>query len=63
MLDIQTTIVHFVLFCKQNHLLACQSFVSVIIRSQYSSATNDLNVVGGCETLSLASFSITATLI
>jgi len=40
-----------------------KSFVSVIVRSQYSSATNDLNVVGGCETLTLASLSITVTLI
>jgi len=26
-----------------------KSFVSVIVRSQYSSATNDFNVVGGCD--------------
>jgi len=38
-------------------------FVSVIVRSQYLSVTNDLNVVGDCETLTLASLSITATLI
>jgi len=37
-----------------------KSFVSVTERSQYSSVTNDLNVVGGCETLTLASLSITA---
>jgi len=39
------------------------SFVSVIIRSQCSSVTNDLNVVADCETLTLASLSITATFI
>jgi len=40
-----------------------KSFVSVIVRSQHSSVTNELNAVGGCETLKLASLSITATLI
>ena len=36
-----------------------KSFVSVIVRSQYSSATNDLNVIVDCETLTLASLSVT----
>ena len=63
MLETQTITVLFVLFCKQIHVSACYSFVCVIVRSQYSSATNDLNVVDGCETLTLASLSITATLI
>jgi len=40
-----------------------KSFVSVVVRSQYSSVTYDLNFVGDCETLTLASLSITATLI
>jgi len=35
MLDIQTKMVLCVLFCKQIHVSACQSFVSVIVRSQY----------------------------
>jgi len=35
----------------------------VIVRSQYSSVTNGLNVVGDYETFTLASLSITATLI
>jgi len=38
-----------------------KSFVYVIVRSQYTSVTNDFNVVGGCETLTWASLSITAT--
>jgi len=63
MLDTQTVIVLFVLFCKQIYISTCQSFASVIVRSQYSSVTNDLNVVGVCETLTLPSLSITATLI
>jgi len=44
MLDTQTIIIFCVLFHKQIQVSACQSFVSVIVRSQYSSATNDLNV-------------------
>jgi len=43
MLDTQTIMFH-LLFCKQIHVSASQSFVSVTVRSQYSSATNDLNV-------------------
>ena len=63
MLHTQTIIELFVLFCKQFMYQLVKSFVSVIVHSQYSSVTNDLNVVGGCETLVLASLSITATLI
>ena len=44
MLDSQTIIVFCVLFCKQTDVSACQSFVCIIVISQYSSATNDLNV-------------------
>jgi len=43
MFDTQTIIVFCVLFCKQIHVSACQSFVFVIVLSQYSSATNDLH--------------------
>ena len=64
MLHTQIIIVLRMLFCNQIHVSACQNFVSIIqvVRSQYSSATNDLNIVGGCESSTLASFSITATL-
>jgi len=44
MLDTQNTIALGVLFCKQIYVSACQSFVSVIVGSQYSSTTNDLNI-------------------
>jgi len=40
-----------------------KTFVPAIVRSQYSSVTNDLYVVGGCETLILAPLSIAAALI
>jgi len=44
MLDTQNIIALSVLFRKQIYVSACQSFVSVVVSSQYSSATNDLNV-------------------
>jgi len=63
MLDTQTIIVLFVLFLQTNSCISLSKFVSAIVRSQYTSAINDLNVVGGCEMLTLASLSTTATLI
>jgi len=63
MLDTQTIIVHFVFFASKFMCQLAKRFVSVIVRCECSSATNDLNVVGDCEMLALASLSITATLI
>jgi len=42
MLDTQTIIVLYVLYCMQIHASACQSFDSVIVRSQYSSQASNL---------------------
>jgi len=44
MLDTQNIIAPRVSFRKQIYVSACQSFVSVIVGSQNSSTTNDLNV-------------------
>jgi len=61
-LNTQTIIVLFMLFASRFMYQLVTSFVSVIIRSQHSSAADDLNVVCGCETLTLISLSIIAAL-